>query len=447
VFGKSLPKWAFSGMLYRHAPNTEPSQMATRKSVKLPVVFRDPTPPPPDSRIGYRLIRDPDTRRLHLRVTKTGAKSWVLIYGRSFTIGSFSDWPYALAREEAHRLNRLIDQGGDPHADRDTRRESPTIAKLIEEWRRDVFSKNPPRIRPATLKEYEGQISQWIMPQLGGRLVVDIAKTDIEKLHELITRKGKKRGTPNRANRVVALVSTLFNFAIKQEMCADNPAKGVEKNVEQPRYRLLSGDEFDRLLTAIGECRNPQAQKALRLLLLTGSRRSEVLSLEWSQLDLASGIWSKPPGMVKQKRLHIVPLSAPARAILAEIRDEAEARSARTGLPMSRWVFPAAGKRDAPIQEIKITWANVCKRAGIEDLHLHDLRHVFATYFASTGVGLPLIGRLLGHSQARTTERYSHVALDPMREQVERFGAFVTAVEAGKSGEVIEHPRAQRRRG
>ena len=422
--------------------------MVTNKPNKLPVVFRDPMPPAPDSKIGYRLIRDPDTRRLHLRVTKAGAKSWVLLYGRSYTIGPFDrSWPYESARKEADRLNQLIDLGGDPHAERDARRTAPKVSELIEEWRQDIFSKNPPRVRAGTLKEYEGQISQWVLPQLGRRLVADVTKADIEKLHRVITVKGKKRGTPSRANRIIALLSTLFNFAIKQGMRSDNPAKGVEKNSEQARYRLLAGDEFSRLLTAIAGCRSLQARRALRLLLGTGARRGEVLGLQWSQLDLAAGTWAKPPGSTKQKRLHIVPLAAPARVILAEIRAEAEARAERTGKPISRWVFPATGRRDEPMKEVKQSWTGVCKRAGIEDLHLHDLRHVFATYFASTGVGLPLIGRLLGHSQARTTERYSHVALDPMREQVERFGAFITAVETGEMGEVVKHPNVRRAAG
>jgi integrase len=428
--------------------------MTTGKSVKLPIVFRDPAPPSPDSKVGYRLIRDPIMPRLAMRITKAGARSWVILYHRSYTIGAVASWPYPEVVKEAQRVNRLIDQGGDPHAERDTRREAPTVGEMIEEWRRDVHSKNPPKVRPSTLAEYEGQIAQWILPYLGKQLVVNVTKADVEKLHQRITEKGKRRGTPKRANRVVALLSSLFSFAVKQGMRSDNPAKGIERNTEHARYRLLSGAEFDRLLTAISECRRPQAQRALRLLLLTGARRGEVLGMQWAQLDLAAGTWAKPPSSTKQKRLHIVPVAAPARAILAEILAEAEARSARTGQPISRWVFPAIGKRDEPVREIKITWAGVCKRAGIEDLHLHDLRHVFATYFASTGVGLPLIGRLLGHSQARTTERYSHVALDPMREQVERFGAFVEAVQKNKvpgadqtPTEVVAYPLHRRLQG
>jgi integrase len=421
------------------------TSVATKKPDKLPVFLCDLAPPAAGSKVKYRLIRDPDTRRLHLRITETEFKSWVLIYGRSFTIGAYEDWPYPLAREEAQRLNRLIDQGGDPHAERDARRAASTVDDLVADWRKDIFSKNPPKIRPSSLAEYETQIRQWISPVLGKKLVIDVRKADLEKLHIRITKTGKRRGTPSRANRVVALISALFTFAIKKEMRADNPAKGIEKNDEEGRYRLLTGDEFGRLLNAIAGCRNLQAQRALRVLLGTGARRGEVLGMQWAHLDLAAGTWAKPPTTVKQGRLHIVPLAAPVRIILVEILAEQEALAARTGRPRGRWVFPARARRDQPVKEIKSTWASVRKRAAIEDLHLHDLRHVFATYFASTGTGLPLIGRLLGHSQPQTTARYAHVHLDPLREQVERFGAFIEAVEKGQgSGEVVKLPDTRR---
>jgi integrase len=421
--------------------------VAINKSVKLPIVFRDPTPPPPDNKVGYRLIRDPTMPRLAMRITKAGARSWVILYHRSYTIGAVESWPYPDVVREAQRINQLIDQGGDPHADRDARRAAPTVDELIEEWRKDIDSKNPPKIRASSRREYETQIGQWISPVLGKQLVPDVKKADIEKLHHKITEKG----TPVRANRVVALISTLFNFAIKKEMRADNPAKGVEKNAEEARYRLLSGEEFSRLLAAIGGCRYPHAPRVIRIALGTGARLGEILEMQWSQLDLAAGTWAKPPGSTKQRRLHVIPLAAPVRVILAEIQAEQEAWAARTSRPMPRWVFPAKGlrdqngrARDEPIQQIHTSWRGVCKRAGIEDLHFHDLRHIFASYFASTGIGLPIIGRLLGNSQARTTERYSHIALDPIREQVERFGAFVTAVESGQSAEVVKHPNAKR---
>jgi integrase len=419
------------------------------KSDRLPDVFCQPTSVPLDSRAGYILISDPAVRRLKLRITKTGAKSWVHVGPRSYTIGFLSDWPYAVVREEAHRLNRLVDQGLDPHGERVAQHGAPTVAELVERWHQDIDSKVPPKVRPSTLKEYTGQINQWILPQLGKKRVTDVTKEDIEALHTLITKTGKKRGTPSRANRVLSLTSALFNFGVSKKICAENPARGIEKNREQPRNRFLSDDEFDRLVAAIEGARYPHARRALKLHLLTGARRGEVLGMQWDHVDLGAGTWRKPPPSVKQDRWHIVPLSDPAKAILAEIRAEVDARAARTCKPSSRWVFPALGRKDEPVREIKATWANVLKRAGIKDFHLHDLRHQYASYLASTGSGLPIIGQLLGHSQARTTQRYAQIALAAARAETDRFAARVAAANGrldDTSAEIAEVSRGARQR-
>jgi integrase len=415
--------------------------MATRKFDKLPDVFRDPSPPPADNTAGYRLIRDPNTRRLHLRITKAGAKSWVHVGSRSYTIGSFDDWPYALAREEAQRLNRLVDQGGDPHAERDARRTAPTVADLVEAWREDIGSKNPPKIRPSSRAEYETIIRQWILPELGKQLVVDVERADIEALHRKIT----ERGTPVRANRVVALVSRLFTVAINEKWRTDNPASKIERNHEEPRYVTLEGGELERLLAAIPQCRNEQGARAIELILLTGTRRNEILRLEWSQVDLNRGTMTLPPRSTKQRRLHHIPLNTPARQILAEIRAEAEARAEKYGRPIARWVFPAKGKRDEPVKEVKQAWAGICRRAGTESLHLHDCRHLFGSFLASSGTSLYIVGRLLGHSRPTTTQRYAHLVEDPLREQTERWGTAITASKSGKTAEVVEHPSGKQR--
>ena len=414
--------------------------MAAKKFDRLPLFLRDLSPPPADSKVGYRLLRDPDTRRLHLRITKAGAKSWVHIGARSYTIGSYNDWPYALAREEAHRLNRLTDQGGDPHAERDARRAAPTVADLIEAWREDVNSTNPPKIRPSSVKEYETIIRQWVFPELGGRSVPDVDRDDIKELHRKIT----ARGTAVRANRVIALVSRLFRTAVDKKWRNDNPASKVERNREEERYVTLGGKELEQLLAAIPQCRIKQSARAIELILLTGTRRNEILRLQWSEVDLDRGSLTKPPRTTKQNRMLHIPLNTPARQILAEIKAEAEARALKYDRPISRWVFPAKGHVDQPIQEVKQAWAGICRRAGIGGLHLHDCRHLYGSFLASSGTSLYIVGKLLGHSRAQTTQRYAHLAEDPLREQAERWGTALSASKIGKSGEVIEHPSVKR---
>jgi integrase len=174
----------------------------------------------------------------------------------------------------------------------------------------------------------------------------------------------------------------------------------------------------------------------VRLLLLTGARRGEVLSATWDQFDFVGGTWTKPSSHTKQKLEHRVPLSAPARQLLAEIRAEAERRAKEKRREPSRYVFPAR-VGDGPMVEIKTAWAALCRAAGLEGVRVHDLRHTYASVLASAGLSLPVIGALLGHTQPGTTARYAHLFDDPLRAATERVGAVVTAA-GDKSAAVID---------
>lgn len=401
----------------------------------------DPALAPAEGR-QQRITKDPEQPGLGVRVTGAGARAWVLAYStragieRRMTIGAVADWPVPLAREEARRLRRLVDLGEDPLASREADRAAPSVTALVERWRQDIA----PRKRPRSLEEDEGLIRQWVIPELGERKVAEVRRADIEKLHQKIT-----AHTPIRANRTVALLSRLFNLAVRWEMRADNPATQIERNPEIARHRYLDGAEMGRLLAALPTMRSQQAADVIRLLLLTGARRGEIFRMEWDQLDLEKGTWTKPHSLTKQKRMHRVPLSGPARQILIDIKSAAEASAERYARPLARWVFPAHGRRDQPIVDVKTSWAWLCRTAQLSDLHLHDLRHAYATFLASSGSNLPLIGQLLGHTQASTTQRYAHLLDDPQREATERVAALIGAIETGKTGEVLplRRPRKQ----
>jgi integrase len=211
----------------------------------------------------------------------------------------------------------------------------------------------------------------------------------------------------------------MFSLAVKWHMRPDNPAKGIERNKEYHRRRYLSGDELVRLTKALSKHPNKEAADAIRLLLLTGARRGEVLSMKWA--DIEDGVWSKPPSSTKQKDHHQVPLSAPALQLLAHIRKHQR--------PRAGFVFPSHGA-SGHLVEIKKSWWQITKAAGIEGLRLHDLRHSYASQLVSGGASLPLIGALLGHSNPLTTARYAHLFHDPLRAATEKVGAVITA--AGK---------------
>ena len=170
----------------------------------------------------------------------------------------------------------------------------------------------------------------------------------------------------------------------------------------------------------------------IRPLLLTGARRAKCWPRKWADIDLGTGTWIKPGATTKQKSDHAMPLSAPARQLLAEIRDE----QASKRRPLGEYVFPGSGG-SGHIVEIKRAWRNICKSANITGLRIHDLRHSFASQLASGGASLPLIGALLGHSNPATTHRYAHLFDDPQRAATEKVGAIISAAGKPTSGEVV----------
>lgn len=376
---------------------------------------------------GYRIVWDGEHRDkisgFGIRITSAGARSFVLRYrinGRqpTFTIGSYGvdQWTVAAARKRAGELRRLIAQGIDPLEERVEARTAPTVADLCERFDEEHL----PRTRPATQRDYKAIIANDVLPTLRHKRVADVKFADIDALHRKIT----KRGANYLANRTVAVLSKMFSLAVKWGWRPDNPAKGVERNQEAKRRRYLSPDELGRLTKALTKHSDRQAANIIRLLLLTGARRGEVQAARWEDIDLRAGIWTKPGATTKQKTEHTVPLSAPARQLLADLRKTAD--------DGAEYVFP--GRLGAHRVEIKYDWAALCKAAEIKNARIHDLRHTYASVLASAGKSLPVIGALLGHSQPTTTARYSHLFDDPLREATERVGAIVTG---GKSAEIM----------
>jgi integrase len=359
------------------------------------------------------------------RITMAGHRSFVLNYRtkagreRRITIGGFPNWTTAAARQEARRLRQLIDRGEDPLADLEDQRLAPTVWDLCDRFE----AEHVVRKRERTADDYRRILRIHVKPHFGKHVkVADVTFADIDALHRAVT----KNGGAYIANRVIAVLSKAFNLAVKWRMRADNPCKGIERNTEYLRRRYLRDDELARLTTALAAHPDKQSANAVRLLLLTGARRGEVLSMRWADLDLTAGTWSKPASTTKQKEAHSVPLSAPARQLLSEIADEQAGRH-RRGL--GTYVFPGTGK-EGHLLDVKRSWRSLCRAAGISKLRLHDLRHSFASQLASGGASLPLIGALLGHSNVATTQRYAHLFDDPLRAATERVGAVIT--NAGK---------------
>jgi integrase len=392
--------------------------MASKQKLTDALVKAAPGPAPGKA---WVIHYDGEVKGFGLRVTRSGSRSFILNYRargieRRPTIGSYPDWKVSAAREEAKRLKREIDQGRDPMGERHDERAAPTVNDLIGRY----LSEHATRKRERSRREDQSLIDQWLRRELGNKKVVDIRHVDIERLHRKIT----AHGTPVRANRVATLLSKMFALAVRWEMRPDNPVRGIDRNTEEKRARYLSGDELRRLSEALASHSGQSAANAIRLLLLTGARRGEVLGARWDQFDLDTGIWTKPSSHTKQKREHRVPLSAPTRQLLVEMRAGSH----------SAWVFPNR-KGDGFLTDIKKSWHSICKAAGITGVRLHDLRHTYASVLASAGLSFPVIGALLGHTQPGTTARYAHLFDDPLRAATERVGAVVTG---GHGAEIIK---------
>jgi integrase len=359
---------------------------------------------------GNKITYDAEVKGFGARVTAAGARSFILNYyttagrERRWTIGQRPDWKTTAARKEAKRLRQEIDGGADPVGEQETERSAPTMVDLAERYLEEHAQKK------RTADDDERIFKTKVLPALGAMKVADVEYSHVERLHRKIT----KQGRLHRANRVIATLSKAFNLSIRWKWRADNPCKGIERNPESKRVRYLSGAELAALTKALAELPDQEAANAIRLLLLTGARRGEVLGATWSQFDLESGAWTKPGHSTKQKTVHCIPLSAPARQLLSEMH-----KATKTD-----YVFPGRGSPHRI--DLKKPWAAICKAAGLKNAHLHDLRHTYASMLASSGFSLPMIGALLGHTQPGTTARYAHLFDDPLRKATETVGAIVT---------------------
>ncbi len=417
---------------------------------------------------GMTIIRDSKVRGLGVRILPSGTRAFILDYTfagqrRIFTLGkapqngTTPDLTVAGARDRAQELKVGIKcRNSDPASEAAAAREAPTVRDLSEKFAEAHF----PKLRETTRGDYERMLENDVLPALANKKVASIKFDDIAKLHRAIT----GRGSPTSANFCIALCSKMFNFGIQLGMLDKNPAKGVERNRAQPRNRYLSMDEISSLTKALASHGDQEAADIFRLLLLTGARRGETQAATWEQFNLKEGIWVKPSHATKQNREHRVPLAAPARALLAARRAKADAHlkelareaaqapaSERKALEEWRkrvdtFVFPARESASGHRVEVQKNWLAVCKAAGIvtkeghskkerHSARIHDLRHTAASLMASSGSSLPIIGQLLGHTQASTTHRYAHLFDTAQRGAVERLGAII---EGGPSAEVIQ---------
>lgn len=392
---------------------------------------------------------DDNLKGFGLRVKASGLMTYVVQYrnrqGRScrYTIGparrrSQSDtsrvWTPDEARTEAQGLLLSVRKGGDPLATKRDVRPDPKVSELVERYLSEGPADKPAK-KASSWATDASNLRRHVVPILGRRHLSTLTRADIQRFQRDVTngkskadiRTGKPRGRAivaggaGTAARATVVLAAMLGWAVDHGLCAENAAKGVKLNKLQSRERFLSSAELAALGDAIAKAEaegvNRTALAALRLLTLTGARKSEILSLRWEHVDFERAALRLPDSKTGAK---VVPLGAPALEVLAALPHDDEA---------SPFVFPA-GRGNGHLIGLPAVWRKVSKVAKLQGVRIHDLRHGFASVAAADGSSLYIIGKMLGHTQAATTERYSHLDLDPVRAAADRTARKIAAAMA-----------------
>lgn len=400
---------------------------------------------------GEATLWDSEIKGFGVRARKGGSKTYIVRYRpgaggrgaplRTLTIGrQGSPWTPATAHGEAKRLLGLVEDGKDPAADRSASRAGATVRELAERF---LVEHVQAKRKDRTSTEYRRLFGKQILPKIGPLKAADVVQRDIAKLHHRL------RETPYQANRVLAVACKMFMLAeawgIRPQH--SNPCRLVEKFPEQARERLISPEELAYLGEALAIDSATYSVAAIRLLVFTGARLSEVLGLQWEWIDFEHAEVRLPDSKTGRKTVHLPP---PALAVLNELARvegnpfvivgmvdgaslvnlEKPWRRIRDRASIAMWrqseVAAVAALVNSLADGLKrlprvadchhaAAKANITLPPALTDVRLHDLRHAFASVAAAAGMGLPIIGKMLGHASAATTQRYAHLASDPVK--------------------------------
>lgn len=374
---------------------------------------------------------DTDVPGFGVKLTLRGKRTYLYQYRdktrrtRRVTIGEHGrPWTPEKARREAaelHAQSHLARDGKapDPAQEKTERRTAETVADAIRLFLAEhVEAKR----KGSTGIEYRRLLESHALPALGRTPLHDVTRADIARIHH------KMRDTPYQANRMLAVLGSLFTFAIRHGLYEGaNPCKHIERFPEKKKERFLSPAELARLGKVLSEheADRPIIVGAMRLLLLTGARRGEVLGLRWDEIDYEAPCLRLPDSKTGAKT---IPLHAPALEVLADM-----AKLRQEGNPH---VFPGQ-KIGGHLTVLQKVWAEWRAEAGLDDVRIHDFRHTFASVGASGGTSLVILGSILGHADQATTQRYGHLSDNPRQEAAEHIANRIRHQLASEDGEVV----------
>jgi len=378
-----------------------------------------------------RFIWDEEIKGFGLRVTKAGSKSYVFQYrvggGREGTlrrprIGAHGSLTPAEARSIAKVWALQVADGGDPGGERTAYRNSPRMTDAFIRYQSehaDVHKK------ASSAKEDKRLIDLFLAPEFGRKKVAEVSREQISAFHR------RMADRPYQANRLLALLSKVFNLCEVWGWRPDgsNPCRHVKKFKEEKRERFLSPAELGRLGDVLAKAErfelkddegnrlwvNPSAIVAIRLIVLTGARRGEILGLKWNEIE-----WDRSRALLSDSKTgrRYLYFPAPALKLLADLKPAKDAIYVVPGGHTAQ----ARDQGTLPLTNLKDPWKTIATAAGLQGVRIHDLRHSFASVGASSGMGLPIIGKLLGHRETATTARYAHLADDPVRAAADTIG-------------------------
>lgn len=357
------------------------------------------------------LLWDTDIRGFFCKITPHGKRIYMVYYRtrdgrqRRPKIGEHGAITCEQARGIAQSWLAEVAQGKDPSAQKGILKAMPTLRELSIRY----MAEHAPRKKLSSRRTDASRWKHQILPRLGDLKVSAITREDIVNLHTSL------QSTPSSANHVVRLLSKALNLAELWGYRPDgsNPCRHIKQYAENKRERFLSQEEISRLGLVLSELEEnngepPAVICAIRLLLLTGCRRNEILTLRWEDVDWDKGFLMLPDSKTGKRTVYLSP----------QAMDILKSAPVEEGNP-----YVIIGKkRGTHLTTLQYSWPRIRKQAGLDNVRLHDLRHTFASVAAASGFSLLTIGALLGHRQTKTTARYAHLVGQPLMEAASKIG-------------------------
>jgi integrase len=397
-------------------------------------------------RLGRYIVWDTELKGFALRVAESGTKTYILRYrprgtGRAgprrfMVLGRHGVVTPDEARVHARTILGAVAGGQDPAKERSRANSAMPIAQLVELF---IDRHAEPKRKARTAAGYAALLNNYLVPKFGKKPADQLTTAEISRLHLSL------RDRPYQANRLVAVIASMYGFAARHGVVprGSSPAQGIERFRESARERFLGVEELNRLGETLrlaeteglpwpSDANKPESKHlvrkenrrtilaqevvlAFRLLMFTGARLQEILTLQWSHIDFERGLINVPDSKTGRKTI-----------IMSTVTIDLLRDRERRGV----FVIPGTDS-DRSRSDLKKPWRAIQRHAALEGVGIHDLRHTFASIGAGASLGLPIVGKLLGHSQPATTARYAHLDADPLRRASNVIGEHLAAALAG----------------